>query len=148
MKTLTYKINIEAPKQKVWETMIEPDTYVKWVAASWPGSFYKGKWAEGEKIRFISKNESGTLVLIEVFKPFDYISAKHIAVLLEGGKEDYDSDMAKGWIGTMESYTFDENDNATDLTVEMKINPDWQKMFDEGWPAALKKLKEICEQKK
>jgi hypothetical protein len=31
------------------------------------------------------------------------------------------------------------------LAVEMIINPDWQKMFDDGFPNALKKLKEICE---
>ena len=74
------------------------------------------------------------------------ISAKHIAVLLQGGKEDCDSDVAKGWIGTMESYTFNEHNGETDLTVEMIINPDWQKMFDDGFPNALKKLKEICEE--
>ena len=145
MKNLEYKIHIKAPKQKVWETMIQPGTYEEWVAASWPGSSYKGKWNEGEKIKFVSKNGGGTLALIEVFKPYNYISAKHIAILLEGGKEDYDSDMAKGWIGTMESYSFNERDGETDLTVEMIINPDWQKMFDEGWPKALKELKEICE---
>lgn len=146
MKNIEYKIHINAPKQKVWETMIQPDTYKKWVAASWPGSFYEGEWKENEKIKFISKDGSGTMVLIEVFKPYDYISAKHIAVLLEGGKEDYDSDVAKGWIGTMESYTFNDLNGETDLTVKMIINPEWQKMFDDGWPNALKKLKEICEQ--
>ena len=145
MKNLEYKIHINAPKQKGWETMMQPETYNKWVAASWPGSSYEGKWNEGEKIKFVSTNGSGTLALIEVFKPYDYISAKHIAVLLEGGKEDYDSDVAKGWIGTMESYTFNEHNGETDLKVEMIINPDWQKMFDDGWPNALKKLKEICE---
>jgi hypothetical protein len=98
MKNLEYKIHIKAPKQKVWETMIQSDTYEQWVAASWPGSSYEGKWNEGEKIKFVSKNGSGTLALIEVLKPYNYISAKHIAVLLEGGKADYDSDIAKGWI--------------------------------------------------
>lgn len=146
MKNLEYKIHINAPKQKVWKTMIQRGTYEQWVAASWPGSSYEGKWNEGEKIKFVSKNGSGTLALIEVFKPYDYISAKHIAALLEGGREDYDSDIAKGWIGTMESYTFNERNGETDLTVEIKTNPAWQKMFDDGWPNALKKLKEICEQ--
>ena len=146
MKNLEYKIHINAPKQKVWKTMIQRGTYEQWVAASWPGSSYEGKWNEGEKIKFVSKNGSGTLALIEVFKPYDYISAKHIAALLEGGREDYDSDIAKGWIGTMESYTFNERNGETDLTVEIKTNPVWQKMFDDGWPNALKKLKEICEQ--
>lgn len=144
MKNLEYKIHINAPSQKVWETMIQPDTYKKWVAASWPDSFYEGEWKKNEKIKFISKDGSGTLALIEVFKPYEYISAKHIAVL-DKDKEDYDSDVAKNWIGTMENYLFSEHNGETDLTVEMKVYPDWQKMFDDGFPNALKKLKEICE---
>ncbi len=66
--------------------------------------------------------------------------------MLQDGKEDYDSEFAKGWVDTMESYTFNERNGETDLTVEMIINSEWQKMFDAGWPNALKKLKEICEQ--
>lgn len=145
MKNLEYKIHINAPKQKVWETMVQPETYKEWTNASWPGSYYEGKWEQGEKIKFISKDGSGTLALIEALNPYDYISAKHIAILLKGGKEDYDSDAAKGWVNTLESYTFNENNGATDLTVDIVTNPQWQKMFDDGFPNALKKLKEICE---
>jgi len=145
MTNLEYKIHIKAPKQKVWEIMLQPDTYKEWTGASWPGSFYEGKWAENEKIKFIGKDGSGTLALIEVFKPYEYISAKHIAVL-DKGKEDSDSDIAKSWVGTMENYLFSERNGETDLTVEMEVYPDWQKMFDDGFPNALKKLKEICEQ--
>ena len=146
MKNIKYEIHINAPGQKVWEMMTQPDTYKKWTNASWAGSYYEGEWKQGEKIKFISKDESGTLALIEVCNPYDYISAKHIAILLKGGEEDSDSDIAKGWIGTLESYTFCEKNGETDLTVDIVTNPDWQKMFDDGFPNALKKLKEICEQ--
>ena len=145
MKNLEYKIHINAAKQKVWETMIQPDTYKEWTNASWPGSYYEGKWEQGEKIKFISNDDSGTLVIIEELNPYDYISAKHIAILLKGGKEDYDSDAAKGWIGTFESYIFNEHNGATDLTAGIVTNLQWQKMFDDDFPNALKKLKEICE---
>jgi hypothetical protein len=47
----------------------------------------------------------------------------------------------------MESYTFKEKDDTTDLKVEIYTNPDWEKMFNDGWPNALKKLKEIAEKK-
>ena len=145
-KEFKYEIYIDAPKQKVWETMIQPDTYKEWTNASWAGSYYEGKWEQGERIKFISKDESGTLALIEVFNPYHYISAKHIAILIKGGKEDAESELAKGWIGTLESYTFQEQDQGTNLIVDIVTNPDWQKMFDDGFPNALKKLKEICEQ--
>ena len=145
MENIKYEIHIKAPKQKVWETMIQPVTYKEWTNASWPGSFYAGKWKKDEKIKFMSEDGSGTLALIEELRPYDYISARHIAILLSGGKEDTESNMAKGWTGTLESYTFREEKGGTNMTVDIVTNPDWKKMFDDGFPNALQKLKEICE---
>jgi uncharacterized protein YndB with AHSA1/START domain len=145
MKKISFKTSIAAPKQKVWDTMLQPDTYQEWVSASWPDSSYTGCWQQGEKVRFVSKDGSGTMALIKEFKPFDTIFAEHVAVLKSGGVEDTQSDEAKGWIGTTEQYHFTEVDGNTELNVEMATNPEWEKMFNDGWPAALKKLKEVCE---
>ncbi len=145
MKKLEYKISIDAPVKKVWDTMLHPATYQEWTAASWPGSFYKGDWTKGEKIKFISENGSGTLALITELKFYQFLFAEHIAILGAGSIEDSTSEEAKGWIGTTESYRFIEENGVTKLVVEMTANPAWEKMFDDGWPNALKKLKEICE---
>ncbi len=145
MKNLEFKISIAGSKQKVWETMLSPATYREWVNAAWPDSFFEGEWKEGNNLRFISADGSGTLATLIEHRPYDYSFAKHIAVLQPGGIEDRDSDVAKGWIGTTESYTFTENDNTTELKVVLTINPEWEKMFSDGWPKALAKLKEICE---
>jgi uncharacterized protein YndB with AHSA1/START domain len=145
MKTLEYKINIDAPVKKVWETMLNPETYSEWVAVSWPGSFYQGEWKQGEKIRFIGHDQSGTLAKLVEVKPHQFIYAEHIAALNPGGIEDRDSDLAKGWVGTTEKYNFQERDGQTELKVTMSVNPEWEQMFNDGWPAALEKLKEICE---
>jgi uncharacterized protein YndB with AHSA1/START domain len=146
MKKLVYKINIEAPKQKVWNTMLQPDSYKKWVASSWPGSFYKGSWEQGEQIRFIGKDGSGTLAQIKDLNLYKNIDAEHIAILLNGVVEDTTSDLARNWVGITEKYTFSETDGKTELTVTINTNPEWEKMFDDGWPNALMKLKELCEQ--
>lgn len=45
----------------------------------------------------------------------------------------------------LESYTFKEKEGRTELIVEIETPPSWENMFNEGWPIALKKLKEICE---
>lgn len=52
MEQLKYKIDISAPVKKVWETMLNENTYKQWVAKSWPNSFYTGKWEQGEDISF------------------------------------------------------------------------------------------------
>ena len=61
------------------------------------------------------------------------------------GSEDRTSEIARGWIGTTEQYTFKEHDGSTDLIVEIETTPEWEAMFNDGWPNALAKLKEICE---
>jgi uncharacterized protein YndB with AHSA1/START domain len=146
MKKIAFETTIAAPKKTVWEIMLHPATYKEWVNAAWPGSFFRGEWKEGETLRFISEDGSGTLATLIAHKPYDYSFAKHIAVLNPGGIEDRDSDVAQGWVGTTESYTFTEQNGQTELVVELNIHPNCEKMFSDGWPKALAKLKEMCEQ--
>jgi hypothetical protein len=69
----------------------------------------------------------------------------HIAIINQDGSEDVSSAMAKGWVGTLERYRFTESKGSTTLTVTLDVSPEWEKMFQEGWPAALQALKNICE---
>jgi uncharacterized protein YndB with AHSA1/START domain len=145
MKQLKFSIQINAPKKKVWDTMLQPETYKKWVNVSWPGSYNEGKWATGEKMKFISPGQGGTLASLEEVKPYDNIFARHIAVLNPDLSEDRTSDIAKGWIGITEQYTFKEEAGKTTLTILANTPPAWESMFNDGWPGALKALKELCE---
>jgi hypothetical protein len=95
-------------------------------------------------MKFISPGQGGTLATIVECKPHEYILAKHIAVINRDGTEDRDSDAAKSWIGTTESYRFIEKNGRTELKTEMITNPEWEKMLAD-WPKALAKLKEITE---
>src|SRR5688572_9833009 len=145
MKTLEFKVKINANKKKVWDTMLSPHTYTEWVSASWPGSTYEGSWEKGENIRFASPGQGGTLATITDNKPYEVINAEHVAVINPDGSEDRKSEVAKGWIGTTERYTFKENKGKTVVKVEIDTTPEWENMFTEGWPNALAKLKELCE---
>ena len=145
MKKLEFKTEIAASPQKIWDTMLTPQTYKKWVEVSWPGSYYEGNWKQGENVRFLSPSGGGTVATIQELRPYEYLLANHVAVINRDGTEDRDSDVAKGWIGTTESYTFTEKNGKTEVKVEINTNPDWEKMFNDGWPDALAKLKEISE---
>ncbi len=126
--------------------MLDPESYKQWVNVSWPGSYYEGGWKKGTKMKFIGgDNQGGTLVTIVDLRQNEFILANHIAVINSDGSEDRESDVAKGWIGSTESYTFTEKDGVTELAIEINTTPEWEKMFTDGWPKALAKLKEICE---
>ncbi|HYG18773.1 MAG TPA: SRPBCC domain-containing protein [Ohtaekwangia sp.] len=145
MKKLEYNVTIAADKKTVWDTMLQPDTYQEWAQVSWPGSIYEGTFGKGENVRFISPGQGGTLATITDFKPYDTVLAEHVAILNADGSEDRTSDVAKGWIGISERYTFSEQDGKTTVSVVINTRPEWEKMFEDGWPAALQKLKEMCE---
>ena len=147
MEHLEYKVVIPAPAKKVWETMLQKETYKEWTAKSWPGAFYEGKWEKGQKIRFIGTDGSGTLADLVEVKPYERVFARHIAVLGPGGTEDRTSEVAKGWIGITEEYRFAEHLGKTTVTVSIETTPEWRKMFDEGWPGALDELKKITERR-
>lgn len=146
MKELEFTAQISAPKKKVWDTMLNLDTYKEWTNVAWPGSTYEGNWKKGSDIKFMGADSSGTLATITDITPYDHVIAKHVAMLLPGGNEDRTSAEASRWVGTTESYYFDESNGKTNLKVKMKITSEWAQMFQESWPKALVKLKEISEQ--
>lgn len=145
MKTLEFNIDIASARPKVWDTMLGPETYKQWTGDTWPESTYEGAWKEGEEIRFIAPGKGGTLAVIDELRPQQYVRAKHVGLIGADGSVDRDGEAAKGWIGTEESYTFTEANGSTHVKVEIKTNPAWAKMFNDDWPRALAKLKEMCE---
>lgn len=149
MKRLEYSIEIDAKRDKVWKLMLAPDTYREWTHVAWPGSTFKGSWKQGEDLRFAGEDGTGggTMANVEELREPEYLRLKHVAVILNDGSLDRDSDIAKDWVGATEEYTFTDKNGKTVLTVVLNINPAWADEFDKGWPGALQKLKEICERK-
>jgi Activator of Hsp90 ATPase homolog 1-like protein len=148
MQKLKFSIEINSPKEKVWNTMLEDKTYRIWTEAFSKGSHFIGDWSKGSKILFLGPNENGEMggmvSRIKENKLYEYISIEHLGVV-ENGKEDTTSDAVKQWAGSLENYTFKNKDGKTELLVDMDINDEYKEMFEGMWPKALQKLKEISE---
>ena len=61
MERLHFSIDINAPREKVWNTMLEDQTYREWTSEFMPGSYYEGDWSQGSKITFLGPDEKGKL---------------------------------------------------------------------------------------
>jgi uncharacterized protein YndB with AHSA1/START domain len=149
MQKIHFSITINAPKKKVWDTMLQDATYRVWTSAFNPkGSWYEGDWSQGSKIRFLGPGEDGKLggmvSQIAENRPYEYISIKHVG-LIQDGKEDRTSEAVKKWAPAFENYTFKEKNGATEVLVDMDVNEEHRKMFEDMWPKALEKLKELTE---
>lgn len=144
MEKLHFKINIDAPAKKVWETMLHDQTYRQWTSAFHEGSHYQGSWEAGSKILFLGPEGSGMVSEIAENRPHEFISIKHLGIVNKG-VEDTESKEAKKWAPAFENYEFLEKEGKTTLAVEMDIEEDYKEMFHKMWPKALQKLKELSE---
>ena len=150
MAKLQFTIDINAPKEKVWEVMFDDATYREWSAAFHEGSYFEGNWEKGSKMKFLAdddEGQSGMYSQVVENRPYEFLSLEHLGVV-EDGEIDTESEDAQEWAGAHEDYTLTEKDGVTTVTVDMTgdtVDEDMTDMFAEMWPPALEKLKEIAE---
>ena len=145
MKTLNFSITINTPVEKVYKTMLALDTYKEWTALFEPTSYYEGDWTPGSKIKFLSGSGTGGMYSeIAENKPNEFVSIRHLG-MIKDGVIDTESDEIKAWAPCYENYTFVDTGNETEVKVDLGVPEEWEEMFNESWPKALLKLKEICE---
>ena len=147
MINLKYSIDINAKKEHIWKTMIDIETYPKWAKAFSAGSKFIGKWKQGETLLFFDPDLGGTKAVLEIFKPYDEILAKHVSMVDKEMNENNEDEMAKKWNGSTERYTFNEVGNKTKLDIEISTDDVFSEMFNTGWPKALEIIKSLCELK-
>ncbi|UCF36571.1 MAG: SRPBCC domain-containing protein [Acidobacteriota bacterium] len=148
MKRLRYSITINSPKEKVWKTMLEDATYRIWSEVFMKGSHFTGDWSEGSKMLFLAPDECGKtfgmVSLIRKNRLYEFISIEHLG-FLKDGVEDTTSPEVKAFAGAQENYTFTEKDRRTEVLVELDTVEEYAGMFEDTWPRALEKLKELAE---
>lgn len=145
MTDLHYKIQINAPRQKVWNVMLGDETYRQWSEVFSPGSYFVGDWSEGSRMEFLGPDpeggkEGGMAALVKENRPQEFISLQHQAEIRNGEEIP--------WEGTsgFENYTLTDKDGSTEVSVDLSGLPDeYADMFNDMWPKALEKLKEIAE---
>lgn len=148
MERLQFKIDINADKAKVYQTMIGKDTFKQWTAVFNPSSDFEGSWETGGKILFIGYNEDGKregmVGIIEKNNPDEFVSIQYIG-LVDGDKEITEGVEIENWAGMYENYSFTEENGVTILTVDIDMNDEMKEYFQSTYPQALNKLKEMCE---
>lgn len=148
---LHFATTINAPKEKVWDTMLQDATFRQWTASFNPNgsSWYEGDWKQGGKILFLGAGENGRVdgmvSRIKEVRPHDFVSIEHLGVV-QDGKEDTTSELAKQFAPALEDYTFIDKDGATEVRVDMDTVEKHRQMFEASWPKALQKLKQLAEQ--
>ena len=143
-----FKITINTPRQKVWETLWDETTYPKWTAAFCEESKAITDWQEGSKVLFVDGENRGMVSVIERKIPNEYMSFKMLGELVKG-QEDYTSDNALQIAGGFENYTLTDDKGGTLLVIDVggaNMNESIVAYFTDTWPKALALLRSIAEE--
>ncbi|RZJ67469.1 MAG: SRPBCC domain-containing protein [Flavobacterium sp.] len=146
MERKTFNIEIDAPREKVWETLWGDETYPKWTSPFAPGSKVETDWQVGSRAIFLDMNGDGMISIIDEKREPEYMAFRHIGEIMDG-KEDTESDKVREWAGSIEDYTLTELNGKTNIEVSMDIEGEYAEFFEKTWPRALEHLKSISEGK-
>ena len=151
MKKLQFKVSIKAPANKVYDVMLgisNKSTYEQWTALFNPTSSYDGRWDKGNKMLFIRTDEKGETGC-QVSEIFDNIPNRFVSILhyglVKGDVEITEGPEVEKWANGFENYTFEENNGATIVMVDLDTTEDFIGYMNQTYPKALDKLKTLCE---
>lgn len=146
MKKLTIKLSIEldAPKEKVWDVLLQDKSYRIWTSVFHPGSYVETDWKQGTNVLFKTPEGSGLVSTVLLHQPQEIISFQHAGVL-KNGVEDFDNDEVKNWRDFKETYVVKEKDGITQLFIDQDITEEHADGFSTTWKKALQKIKELSE---
>jgi len=144
MKRSDFTIKINAPREKVWEVLWNDSTYREWTKVFSEGSRAVSDWKEGSKVQFLSETGEGMFSKIAKKVPNEFMSFTHLGVMKDGKELPIDKETEK-WSGAQENYTLKEAGGLTELKVELDTVDDYQEYFNETFPKALAKVKDLAE---
>ena len=127
MEKQEFRITIDAPKEKVWQTLWDKTTYSAWTSAFAEGSTVEtDNWKKGSKVLFLDGRGFGMVSRVDENIPNKFMSFKHLGEVRDG-VEDTTSEKVKDWAGATESYTLKETDGSTEVVVDTEITEEFKR---------------------
>lgn len=138
-------IEIAASPAVVYRMLVGPRSYGVWTSAFGEGLFFDGSWRAGERMRFLTPEGHGVVSEVAENRPGEFLSLRHIGFIGDDGVEDTGSEAILAWAPAYENFSFTPTPQGTRLTVDQDIIDAFDAM-PRVWPAALDRLKALCEQ--
>lgn len=143
-ETINKTIKIKAPKERVWEVLLQDKYFRQWSSEFAPDSYADTDWNEGSRVEFKGRNESGLFGKVIEHRPNEFIAIQHQGVI-DSGADDTESFDAQQWQGTVESYEVYEEAGLSVLSIKQIIPKKYVNTFYDTWDNALDKIKELAE---
>lgn len=142
MKQMQFTVDINASKQRVWDTLWQDKTFRDWAGLIDPRTYMVGELKQGNEVQYISaENGYGVTSLVQELIPNEFLLLKHQLDTQDSGKQERE----KEWTGGEESYRLTGNNGATSLTATFDVPPEMEDYFNVHYPKALDRVKVLAE---
>lgn len=142
MKEIQLTIEIQASKEKVWQTLWQDETFREWAGIIDPETHMVGELKQGNEVQFLSvEGGYGVTSLVEKLVENEFLSLKHSADTQDDGARERDNQ----WTGGAESYSLTEKDGVTTLTTVFDVPEELETELRLSYPKALARVKELAE---
>ena len=144
MKDLSFEIDIAAPVARVWDCMLDPLAYRDWTRAFAEGSYYEGRWAAGERLRFLDPQGFGMEAVVDDCRLHEQLSLRLVGEIKDGRPV---ADSRLHGEPARERYAFSPMPGGgTRLAVQLQSWDDgFTRFLNDSWPRALQRLKALAE---
>jgi uncharacterized protein YndB with AHSA1/START domain len=139
MKKLRFSVKIDAPRERIWQVLWEPDCFRDWTSifTEGAGARIQSEWRKGSRFEFF-EGDVGSYGIIEQLVPDESVVFKHLGELQEGQEEPYGRPR-------LEMYTLRAQGKGSTLILQHEVLEEHRSMFEEATPKALARLKELAE---
>lgn len=139
---MRFTTQIKAQKKRVWQVLWEDATFRDWASLIDEGMHLLGEMKEGNEVQFISSVSGyGVTSLIEKLVPNEYVLFRQMADTQNEGE----ALREKEWTGGAESYTLEETNGITTVTIESDVPDNLVETFEICYPKALERIKHLAE---
>ena len=142
--TINKSIGIHAPKEKVWDVLINPKFVSTWVSEFSEGSRVEADWDVGGTVLYKDRAGNGLKARVTDNRPNRLLKVVHESIL-NHGVEDPESDDLPKWRGCKEAYLLSEKGSVTTLSIESEVPEEYFESFKSLWDKSLQKIKELAE---
>ena len=142
--TISKTIDINAPKEIVWEVLLNDKFTSAWYSEFSPGTHADTDWKLGSKAIFTDNSHSGLIGKIIANNAYEHLSVEYQGIVIDGA-EDYTSSEATFVKGGLETYRLAEKNGRTTLSIDCDMGEDMFQSMSEAWERALAQIKRLSE---